>query len=319
MPAKTGIPSSFRRLEPYLAEEISPLLDAKVVQVLLLRQTHDYTIFRTEESRELNTVVVPESIVSTKPVVKVAFLASKQKAPESRMFTRLLRTVDKNNECHLKDELCMKCPRCALFGAVSVKGREYNIKHRIEYSTAYSIEAYEDLLESITFNAVDEASQLTGQALNLSHNVRPLANFPSVVTLNSATWYELAMYLKTLLATKSYGAETRTKGDMRNVVLGIVAGYEEVITSLEYCLELSAVWEKETDLESVTERVLRKYAQLSASRGNLVVLTADETKKLLAEVQDVPLDADFVGAMQKHVDAFVVKATPKEKAKKGKK
>jgi CRISPR-associated protein Csc2 len=307
MTYKGMIPESFKRLEPYLVEEISPLLDARVVQVLMLRQTHDYTIFRTEESRELNTVVIPESIDSTTPTVKVAFLASKQKAPENRMFARLLRTVN-NSNCYLKDELCMECPRCVLFGAVSTKkGRNYNIKHRIEYSTAFSIERYEDLLETITFNAIDESTQLTGQALNITHNVRPLANFPSVVSLTSATWPELVLYLKTLLATKSYGAETRTKGDMRNAVLGIVAGYEEVITSLEYSLELAAVWE-EANLGAETERILRKYTDLSASRGNLVVMNTDEVNQLISHIQDMDIDKDLVEFMDKQAKDFVKKA-----------
>lgn len=308
MPSKKEIPPSFKKLEPYLVEEISPLLDARVVQILLLRQTHDYTILRTEESRELNTVVVPESIDSTKPTVKVAFLASKQKAPETRMYARFLRTVH-DYECYHKEELCMKCPRCVLFGAVSTKkGRKYNIKHRIEYSTAFSIERYEDLLESMTFNAIYEQSQSTGQALGLTHNVRPLANFPSVVTLNSVTWEELALYLKTVLASKSYGAETRIKGDVRNVVLGLVAGLEEVITSLEYSLELAESWDETADLESRTEQILRKYAEISASRGNLVVLTADEANKLLGAVRELELDQSLVSSMQKQADAFVKKA-----------
>lgn len=307
MTYKMNIPESLKKIEPYLVEEISPLLDARVVQVLVLRQTHDYTILRTEESRELNTVVIPESIDSTTPTVKVAFLASKQKAPENRMFARLLRTVS-NSECYLKDELCMECPRCVLFGAVSTKpGRTYNIKHRIEYSTAFSIERYEDLLETITFNAVNEDDQLTGQALNITHNVRPLANFPSVVSMTSVTWLELMLYLKTILATKSYGAETRTKGDMRNAILGIVAGYEEVITSLEYSLELAAVWE-EVNLEAETEKILRKYVDLSASRGNLVVLNTDEVNRLISFVQDMDIDKDLVEFMGKQAKDFVKKA-----------
>jgi CRISPR type I-D-associated protein Csc2 len=318
MPTKLSIPTSFKKLKPYLVENISPFLDARVVQLMILRQTHDYTILRTEESRELNTVVVPESIKSTKPTVKVAFLASKQKAPESRMFSRMLRTAGEN-ECSLKDELCMKCPRCVLFGAVSVKEREYNIKHRIEYSTAFSIEPYEDLLESITFNAVDEKSQLTGQALNLTHNVRPLANFPSVVTLNSVTWMELVLYLKTLLATKAYGAETRTKGDMRNIVLGIIAGYEEAVTSLELSLEIAAIWDEGEDPTEATERILKKYVKLSASRSNIIVLSAEETKNLLDEVQDLPLDSQLVDAMKEQAASFATVATPKKPATKTKK
>lgn len=298
----TEMPASFRKIDIGLIGKISPLLDARVVQVLLLRQTHDYTVLRTEESRELNTVVIPESIESSDPTVKVAFLASKQKAVESRMYARLVRTV-KDYQCYLKDNLCMKCPRCALFGAVALKGRAYNIKHRIEYSTAFSIERYENLLATLTFNAIDEATQTTGQALGLTHNVKPLANFPSVVTLTSVTWQELLLYLKTLLAAKSYGAETRTKGDVRNTVLGIVAGYEEIITSLEYSLELAADFEG--DLAKATERILNKYSNLSASRSDLAVLTAEETGQLVSDVQDMHLDERLISSMDKQVQDFV--------------
>jgi CRISPR-associated protein Csc2 len=297
------MPSGFKKIQNYLVEEISPLLDSKVVQILMLRQTHDYTVLRTEESRELNTVVIPSSIDSTEPAVKVAFLASKQKAVESRMFARSLRTVRDSN-CYLKDALCMKCPRCVLFGAVDVRGgAKYNLKHRIEYSTAFSIENYEDLLETLTFNAVDAVNQQTGQALNLTHNVRPLANFPSVVTLNSPTWQEVTLYVKTLLASKSYGAETRVKGDVRNTILGIVVGLEEVITPLEYSLELAAGFGD--DLASKTHEVLEKYKELCGSRGDVVVLTPEQTETLVGQIQDLPLDNGLVDSMYKQVDGFL--------------
>ncbi len=303
-------PKSLAKLDEYLVDKISPLLDARVVQVMAVRQTHDYTVLRTEESRELNTVVIPESIESAKPTVKVAFLASKQKAVENRMFSRLLRTV-KDYECSLKDNLCMKCPRCALFGAVSVGGgSSYNIKHRVEYSTAFSIEPFEDLLETITFNAIDEANQKTGQALNLTHNVTPLANFPSVISLTSVTWKELLVYMKTLLASKAYGAETRVKGDVRNSILGIVGGYDEIITSLEYSLELASRWGE--DLNEATHDILSKYADMSASRGNLVLFSPEETKALIEEVRDTKLDKSLVEDMQKDVDEFVKTASEKK-------
>jgi len=307
------IPKSFAKISDYFAEKISPLLDSRVVQILLVRQTHDYTILRTEESRELNTVVIPESIESSKPTVKVAFLASKQKAVESRMAAKMLRSVRDDYECRLMLNLCMECPRCALFGAVNVSGgREYNIKHRIEYSTGFSIERYEDLLETITFNAIDDANQTTGQALGMTHNVRPLANFPCVVSLNSVTWQELVLYLKALMASKSYGAETRVKGDVRNTILGIIAGHEEVITSLEYSLELATRFEE--DLHDVTEEILKKYKQISASRSDVVVLSVEEVKQLVSDVQDLSISKELTDTMWKQVEAFVktAKATKKK-------
>jgi CRISPR type I-D-associated protein Csc2 len=304
MMVQPKMPKSFEKISDYFVGQISPFLDSRVIQVLLLRQTHDYTILRTEESRELNTVVVPESIESSTPTVKVAFLASKQKAVESRMAAKMLRTVRSKYECNLNQNLCMECPRCALFGAVNVSGnRKYNIKHRIEYSTGYSIEKYEDLLETVTFNAINEANQTTGQALNLTHNVRPLSNIPCVITLNSITWQELAFYLKALMAAKSYGAETRIKGDIRNSIFGIVAGHEEIITSLEYSLELAIDFER--DLYNTTEEILNKYKELCASRKDVVILSADETRELVGDVQDLSIDIAFVDSMWKQVKTFV--------------
>jgi CRISPR-associated protein Csc2 len=307
MSSSIRMPTGFAKIRNYLVEDISPLLDSRVVQILMLRQTHDYAVLRTEESRELNTVVIPESIESASPTVKVAFLASKQKAVESRMFARLLRNV-KESSCYLKDALCMKCPRCLLFGAVNVSGgREYNIKHRIEYSTAFSLERYEDLLETLTFNAIDAANQTTGQALNLTHNVKPLANFPSIVTLNSASWQEVALYIKALLASKSYGAETRVKGDVRNTILGIATGLEEIITPLEFSLEIAADFGKDLGLK--TQKILEKYKEMCGSRANVEVLTSKETQALVGQVQDLPLDLALVESMYNQVDKFLKVAT----------
>ena len=203
--------------------------------------------------------------------------------------------------CALKDRLCMKCPRCVLFGAVSVEtGREarWNIKHRIEYSTAYSVEPYEQIMEILTFNAVDPITQSTEQALGATQNVQPLAHFPSVVTLNSVMEEELIWYLKTLMATKSYGAETRGKGDVVNHILGVVFGYEEVITSLEYSLEMAArrtEWlDGSEDPAELTERILQSYAQSAAFPSKVKVMSAEEVSSLVEEVRGFNPDAEFI-------------------------
>ena len=58
------------------------------------------------------------------------------------------------------------------------------------------------------------------------------------MTLRSVTERELVLAIKMILACKSYGAESRIGGDVRNTIFGIVAGWEEVITPLEFTLEL---------------------------------------------------------------------------------
>ena len=170
--------SFLSQLEGLFEPEIPLLQSAKTIQVLVIRQTHDYTIFRTEETRELNVATLPVSMSNPDAVLKAVMLASKQKAPENRMYIKLYRTYavalgvaldEAVMSCRLKDNLCRMCPRCVLFGAVSTEtGQESrcNIQHRIEYSSAYSIEPYEEISELITFNAGDTATQST---LSLIH------------------------------------------------------------------------------------------------------------------------------------------------------
>lgn len=299
-------------LSSYLLDKIPLLKNAKTIQVFVLRQTHDYAIFRTEETRELNTVTLPKSVSDPEPAVKVVFLASKQKAPENRNYVTLFRSFASNlgaevedkklqekiNNCALKDNLCRICPRCTLFGAVSTeKGvSRWNIKHRIEYSSAYSIETYEDISEMITFNAVDVRTQSTGQALGYTENIEPIAHFPSIVTLNSVTEEELIWYLKTLLATKSYGAESRVKGDVTNEIVGIAAGYEEIMTSLEFSLELAS--NGLADPVNATYQMLQKYAKIAAFPDRIRILNAEELAQFLNEIRNFDVTKKFIEALR---------------------
>ncbi|MGH9552331.1 MAG: type I-D CRISPR-associated protein Cas7/Csc2, partial [Terriglobales bacterium] len=198
--------SIFKDIEKYLVDQPRPLMGAETIQILLVREILDYTVLRTEESRELNSVHTPLSESKRQEVVKrVAFLGGKQKAAESRQLESILRSAAKDvslkdtKECFLKDNLCLECPRCALFGATALSDKA-NIKHRIEYSTAFSLLTIDQIGDEITFNAVGELDQKTGQALGSRHVVRPGSLFPSIVTLKCVTREELVLAVKTLLA-----------------------------------------------------------------------------------------------------------------------
>ncbi|MFW6030353.1 MAG: type I-D CRISPR-associated protein Cas7/Csc2 [Halanaerobiales bacterium] len=131
----------------------------------------------------------------------------------------------------------------------SYKKSEANIKHRISYSSAFSLESYQEIEENRTFNAVNNKKSSPGQVLGSKNYVKPAALFPSIITLRSVTWKEFLWSLKTILSTHKYGAETRTGGDVRNRVVGIVAGWEELISSLELSLELAE--QAEINFESI--------------------------------------------------------------------
>jgi len=305
---------SFATLSDYFVAQPEPLIGAKTLQIIVLREVLDYAIFRTEDTRELNSVNTPLSEKNRSAGTKrVAFLGSKQKAAESRQMEYLLRSAmeaagkstpfgKKGAGCYLKDNLCLKCPRCALYGG-SALGEEANIKHRIEYSTSFSLMPSEQISDEITFNAVGELDQTTGQALGTRFVVKPASLFPSIVTLKSVTKEELILTVKTLLACKSYGAESRTGGDCRNTFFGVVAGWEEIITPLELTLELYDLKEQ-LDASKLIEVLDTKYKTLAGNPDRVRVLTPSEVDTLVSECAATVLDRQFLDKAYSDVDKY---------------
>lgn len=288
-------------IKNYLVDKPQPLIGAKTIQLILMREILDYTVLRTEEDRQLNTVFTPLSVENNEPTRRVAFLATKQKAAESRQLEQLLRTATEEAalpvpECYLKDKLCMTCPRCGLYGATSTESGQANranIKHRIEYSTAFSLLPYEDVATVTTFNAINDKNLTTGQALGSRYAVTPATLFPAVITLKSVTWTELVLTVKTLLACKSYGAETRIGGDVRNTIVAVVAGWEEVITSLELALELHDRQDEITPA-AIVELLREVYLPKAANKYNCTVLEPELTTGLVEECINTVLDKSFL-------------------------
>ena len=302
---------SLELLKPYFVEQPRPLIGAETVQIILLREIHDYTVLRTEETRELNTVVTPLSIDQGQEIRRVAFLATKQKAAETRTLEQLLRTATREAklenipECYLKDNLCLACPRCALYGGTNTKsgkGQAPNIKHRIEYSTAFSLLPYEDIESVTTFNAIDDMTQTTGQALGSRYAVIPATVFASVITFRSASKEEFILAMKSILACKSYGAESRIGGDVRNTVLGIVAGWEEIITSLEVTLEC---YDNKDNLnKEMLGDVLKKYKKYAGNSSKINILSADQLNAVMEEISNTELTKGFLEKCYKQVDDY---------------
>jgi CRISPR type I-D-associated protein Csc2 len=299
-----------RLLGNYTVAHPEPLIGAKTIQIILMREILDFTVLRTEETRELNTVATPRSISETENTMRVAFLGTKQKAVESRQLEQILRTATDEARltypvCYLKDNLCLSCPRCALFGATSTEsGRQEraNIKHRIEYSTAFSLLPFADVEAALTFNAINDQDQTTGQALGTRYAVRPATIFPSIVTLRSVTLTEFVLAIKALLACKSYGAESRIGGDVRNSVFGIVGGWEEVITSLELTLEL---YDLQNEISGETVKAItEKYINLTGNPDKVKVFSVGEVDEILQHAINISLTKEFLEPAYQDVIQF---------------
>lgn len=310
---------SIEKLSKYLVDKPKPLIGAETIQLIVIREVLDYTVLRTEETRELNWAHTPLSLSEKNRgtvVKRVAFLGSKQKAAESRQMEYILRSAaasadKKIKVCYLKDNLCLECPRCGLFGA-SALGEGPNIKHRIEYSTAFSLLPLDQISEEITFNAVGEKDQRTGQALGSRHVVKPASLFPAIVTIKAVTTEELILTVKTLLACKSYGAESRIGGDCRNTFLGVVAGWEEIITPLELTLELYD--QKEVlDPKWLEKTLEKKYKAMAGNPAQVTVLSPDEVDELVKECGDKPLDRQFLDKVYSDIAEYRVEQGEKKK------
>lgn len=303
----------FDALRKVLVEKPQPLSGRETIQIALAREVQDYTILRTEETRELNTVWTPaNSSADGAEVERVAFLASKQKGAESRELEGLLRTWNAAasrpapEECYLKSKLCMACPRCVLFGATDVgkaSEKSANIKHRVAYATAFSLLPVDPSLREVhTFNGVDGATQRTGQTLGNRESVRPGSLFASIVTLRSVTEMEFVLALKTILSCTRYGAETRIGGIVRNHVLGVVAAHEEIVSPLELTLALA----DGGALPSVARAggVLADYKGKCGTPAAAHVLSDTEVGGLLDAVQKVELTKERLDAAYGAADEF---------------
>ena len=309
------MPQAFESLKDYFVDAPQPILTQETIQVVLMREALDYTIFRTEETREINKVLTPVSIQKAdEQMERVAFLASKQKAVESRELAQVLRTAAPRqgvniHPCWLKDHLCLQCPRCVLYGGTNASSafkdmrNAANIKHRIAYSTAFSLADYHEVQEAITFNAVSNQDMKTGQALGTRNVVKPATLFPSIVSLQSVTWKEFLLALKAVLGAHRYGAESRIGGDMRNTVFGIVAGWEEIITPLELTLELYDRQGRGVTPETVV-KLLKEYKNSAAHKGKVKVLSAAEVEGLVEAVGDFELSEAFIESTYEAAEAY---------------
>ena len=310
----TALPESFEPVKPYVVEKPSPLLSWKTIQLLMYREVLDYSVFRTEESRELNTVVTPQTAAGEGTVERVAFLASKQKAVESRELANLLRTASESydfeppeEECYLKDHLCLNCPRCILFGGTQVSSHsdyDANIKHRISYATAFSVAPFQEVEQALTFNAVNEDTNETGQALGTRNTVRPATLFASVVTLRAVTWRELVLAIKVILQSRKYGAETRIGGGVRNSIVAMNLGWEEALTPLEFTLEICGTEDEQIPDEEWIEATLAKYGEMGAVPDKQKVLTDEALDEVLQAVRQLEINREFLEAAYNDVEQF---------------
>lgn len=278
----------------WFIDQPTPLAPAKYVTIAILRRTLDYAAFRTEADRYTNSVATPASKTANKIIERALILASKQKAVERRHESQIIRDIKPDaEECYLKDDLCLKCPVCALNGGIKAeKGAgEISIKSRVLYQTAFSILPFEDVVESITFNAVNEKTTKTEQALGERELVKPDTHFISVVTLLAPTLDELKFYLYSLLNTTRYGAETRGMGVIENKILGVVFSDSEQFSALGLTMD---IYEKLVEGEESPTLTYENI--LDATHKGVLASIKDRNSKVLSKEEVIALEEQLRSA-----------------------
>lgn len=92
-------------------------------------------------------------------------------------------------DCALKDDLCLQCPSCLLFGGTgetSSRKMQYNILSRVLGETLISTNTVASV-KNYTQNAVGEKDLMTGQALMTILTVPKETVFKGVVTIKDPT------------------------------------------------------------------------------------------------------------------------------------
>ena len=172
----------------------------KKYQVVVLRSLKGFGQFVTESRDETNTYEFGDD--DERPII----FGEKLKAVERRTIMRKVRevlgvrcwltTAKKGGDAGISG-LCMSCPACVLFGGTYApkKGGGGGQKNAIEMRRAFYTAAFPFVgggIRDVTFNAVDERTGQTGQALGTNQIIEP-RDFIDVVTVeaNDERWVRL--------------------------------------------------------------------------------------------------------------------------------
>lgn len=127
-----------------------------------------------------------------------------------RLVLEKQRSFGIETECALKDDLCMKCPTCFLFGGTgetSSTNVPYNILSRVYGETFISETEVKDITP-YTANAVREQDLTTGQALMSILTVPKETVFRGVITLKDPTPEMVSILVDNLQRSTRIGARS---------------------------------------------------------------------------------------------------------------
>ncbi|RLC10944.1 MAG: type I-D CRISPR-associated protein Cas7/Csc2 [Deltaproteobacteria bacterium] len=149
-----------------------------------------------------------------------------------RLVLEKQRGLNIEPECALKDDLCMKCPSCFLFGGTGETSKSkvsYNILSRV-YGETFISETEAGDITPYTQNAVREQDLKTGQALMSILTVPKETVFIGVVTLKDPTPEMAAILVDNLNRMSRIGARSVEWGRIKMEIEGAYLSDREVLS-----------------------------------------------------------------------------------------
>ena len=159
----------------------------------------------------------------------------KVKGKLRRLVMEKQRSFGIESNCHLKDDLCMQCPSCFIFGGTGETSSAkvpYNILARILGESFISMEETKEIVP-YTANAVDEKTYTTGQALMNILTIPAETEFLGVVTLRDPTPEVVAIVVDNLNRLSRIGARTVEWGKVKTEILGYNLSDRETLCTID--------------------------------------------------------------------------------------
>jgi CRISPR-associated protein Csc2 len=304
------------QLKPYLCEQIPDLISARYVQLVVLRQLESHAIFTTEGddlvTRKVwaghqNRDLIPRLMMSNRKVI-----ATERRLGKGTMRALGILPDAAGDACYL-GKLCGKCVDCILLGFAAIRGRdkfkylakpggelkEYergsgNNNSRVLTDEAWSLGRSSGRVDTMTFNAINERTRGTGQALGDTDQILPETIFVNVTTLKAVTPLELMYWLYCTLFTRRYGADASRIGKMRNHIVGVVGSRAEALSSLD---------------------LARRFYDTCGETTDLATLKAKSNEVIEAALKDIGIAHHLLkqAETEELCDDFVANYTPDEK------
>ena len=261
---------------------ISP--NAKTVIVSAVLETVGQVRFG--DGTEVALTVTEKDLVPTPGggfVEKVVFSGSKRRGVDRRTIhalrNQLIRKVNNGQDqgplfdCYIP-RLCSECPTCWLYGSVGTVGegpkkKDYNIKSRVLYASALSVEPSDIAVAVHNRNAPNELDHTTGEAgIHSEELIKANVHFPTITVLERVVDWEIGAFAHALMENVNgnrYTAASARQGGIRfsegeNDKLIVVDVSEQGIFPLETVkvpsdetdfAKVQAMFAEATDLEKI--------------------------------------------------------------------